>query len=74
MKRHILPPTGRKVAPPVTVDQYIHNLVDPWRRSCYTEDLTALRCAAIALCRSTAQDPFLPGRLRYRQAVALLTA
>lgn len=57
-----------------TLDEYLYTIGRQYAASMYTEDLTCLRTAIVALCRETMRERRLPGRLRYRQAKRLILA
>lgn len=55
-----------------TVSAYLDRIAGEYRRSCYLDDLTCRRLAAIALCREVSAK--VRARITYRAAVQLLTA
>ena len=68
-----LPNTPRSTFPVerLTVNEYVDQVTDQYRRGCALSDLTCKRLARIALCREIAQL-FSGARISYRQACNLL--
>jgi len=72
--RHQLSPTATPSQYPVerlTVNEYVDQVTDQYRRGCALSDLTCKRLARIALCREIARL-FSGARISYRQACNLL--
>lgn len=54
----------------MSVQDYLNEKIDAYKRSCYLEDLTSLRVACIDLCRTIRKEVGL--RMTYRAAKRLL--